>query len=779
MDWTFLPEPDIPPDLLTWTGDRLLARLLVQRGIITVEVARAFMNPDDYEPASPTDLPDMAKAVDYLGRAIEGQSPICIWGDFDVDGQTATALLVSVLRSLGAEVDYYIPHRLTEGHGITLSKLAQILQGGAKLILTCDTGIEAHEAVEAVHAAGAEIIITDHHDLGESLPPAEAVVNPKCLPADHALRELPGVGVAYKLAEALTQARGQVALAESWLDLVALGIVADVATQTGDTRYLLQRGLAALRSTDRPGLVTLIKMANLEQSQLTAEHIGFWLGPRLNALGRLGDANDAVELLTTGDVGRTRILAAQLDALNERRKLLVDRTVVQALSQLADTPSLAEYQAIVLAAAEWHPGVIGIAASRLVEQFARPVILLTERDHLAHGSARSVKGCDIHQAIKTQAHLLESFGGHPMAAGLSLHTRHLTDFRRGLSVALEGCLATAEKSLTITIDATVTLPELNRALLHTLQKLAPFGPGNPAVKMAVKDLTLGAESLFGRARTHRRLQVIDQDGHEATVTWWNGAAEPLPQGVFDLVLTLTRNNYQSQETVQLSWVTAREQLPEVASVERQVIDLRAERNPLAHLNDPDAVFLTTEPLPGVKRFMLDQISQINQIGQINQINFRTARTLVIWQTPPGQDMLRRVLATVQPEIIYIVARPASFDTFSAFVKRLMGLIKYSLVHYGGRLEIATLAAALGHRPATIRLGLLWLVSQGKLRVIAPLGQANAIQRVAILVVRPNDVPPTPQSDDLKRALLDLLRETAAYRDFVRRANLSALGLGSN
>ncbi len=760
MDWTFLPEPDIPPDLLAWTGNRLLARLLVQRGLTTVEAARAFINPDDYEPASPADLPDMTIAVDHLNRAIDQQMPICVWGDFDVDGQTATTLLVSVLRQLGAEVDYYIPHRLTEGHGLKLDKLRQILQSGAGLILTCDTGIEAHEAVEATHAAGAEIIITDHHDLGETLPPAEAVINPKRLPNDHPLRELPGVGVAYKLAEALTQARRQADLAEALLDLVALGIVADVAVQRGDTRYLLQRGQAVLRRTERPGLVTLIKIANLEQSQLTAEHIGFWLGPRLNALGRLGDANQAVELLTTGDTGRARILAAQLDALNERRKLLVDRTVVQALSQLADTPSLGEYNALVLAAAEWHPGVIGIAASRLVEQFARPVILLTEREGLLRGSARSLAGCDIHQAIKTQAELLESFGGHPMAAGLSLHPRHLSDFRRGLSEALQDCVAGMERSLTI--DTTATLPELNLDLLHTLQKLDPFGPGNPPVKFAVTGLTLQEEALIGRAREHRRLVVADQGGHTAEVVWWNGADEALPSGAFDLALTLSRDNYRQQEAVQLVWLEAREQASEEEPVKRRVIDLRAETDPLALLDDPEALFFGVEAPPKGKRFTPD---------------VAPAEKLVIWQAPPGQDILAQLLATTQPEVIYMVARPGPYDTLPTFIKQLMGLIKYSLSHYGGRLEIETLALAMGHRPATIRLGLQWLAGQGKLRVIAPLGSADPIQTEDILVVRANQEPATAQIDGLTEMLLDLLHETAAYRNFVRQANLSALGLG--
>lgn len=755
MRWILPPQTPVPADLLAWAKDNLLARLLVQRGVTTVSAAQAFIDPEFYEPAPPADLPALPAAVEMLAQAINRQTPICVWGDFDVDGQTSTALLVSILRQLGAEVRYHVPNRLTEGHGIRLEKLAEVLSAGAKLILTCDTGIEAHDAVEAVHCAGAKIIITDHHDLPDTLPPAEAVVNPKRLPAGHPLRELPGVGAAYKLAEALATACHRRDLIEPLLDLAALGIVVDVALQTGDTRYLLQRGLQVLRRTERPGLLALIQMCNLRRETLTAEHIGFWLGPRLNALGRLGDAGQGVELLTTADTGRARILAAQLDALNERRKLLVDRIVVQALGMLADTPSLAEYNAIVLAAADWHPGVIGIACSRLAEQYNRPVILLAQRDGLARGSARSVPGCDIHQALKSQAGLLASFGGHPMAAGLALPAQNLTDFRGGLSAALAGCVAQSEPALTI--DAVVTLPQLTPDLLETLQKLAPFGAGNPPIRLAVTDLTVQSGVVFGRARNHKRVVVGDAAGNQAGVIRWNGAAEPLPAGRFDLALTASRDDYGAQGGVQLVWGEAREQVEAGgAPVKRQVVDLRETVELKFLLADPEAVFWTDGALPDVRRLAGLEPGRVKK--------------LVIWQAPPGQDVLAQTLVATQPETVFLVARPGELDQFAAFVPHLMGVIKYTLAHYNGQFEIAAVATAMMHRPATVRLGLDWLENQGKLRVTALSDET--------LMVRAHNAPPLAGNDEVQAALLALLQETAAYRAFVRSARLSALGLES-
>ncbi len=758
MTWTYPTPQEIPTDLLTWAGSHLLAQLLVQRGLTTVEAARAFIDPDYYEPALANDLPDLDQAVALLCQAIEQAWVICVWGDFDVDGQTSTALLVSMLQDLGAKVQYYVPQRLTEGHGINLDRLQTLLQTGTNLILTCDTGIEAYEAVDLVHEAGAKIIITDHHDLGDTLPPAEAVINPKRLPPDHPLRELPGVGVAYKLTEALYQAQGQSRLAENFLDLVALGIVADVAVQTGDTRYLLQRGLQVLRQTERTGLQALLSMTNLKQEQLTSEHIGFYLGPRLNALGRLGDANQAVELLTTTDKGRAKIIAAQLDALNTRRKMLVERTVVQAFSLLADTPSLLEHRAIVLASSDWHPGVLGLACSRLTAQYHRPAILLTEREGLLQGSARSVAGCDIHQAIKTQAALLHRFGGHPMAAGLSLVSENLTAFRQGLSSALTDTVSAAPSPLHI--DVKVKLSQVDISLLQTLQQLAPFGQGNPPVTLAVVNVKIQQASNFGATRAHRRVVVGDDVGsdhqHTMPLVWWNGAAETLPEGSFNLAFHLQRHDYRKKEAVQAIWVQAQSLLPQADQPNREIIDLRQQEDLSKLLTDTEAFFWATETLPGLKRLTTQDLGQAS------------IKKLVLWQAPPDQEGLQQLLADLQPEQLYLVARPSAYDKLPSFMQHLLGLIKYGLKHYQGRLIIRDLALAIGHRPETIQLALRWLISQGKLQLLTETEES--------FMVQPHQGQAIAGGEVLRDILVELLRETAAYRQFLARASLVGLGL---
>ncbi|MEO0564195.1 MAG: DHH family phosphoesterase, partial [Chloroflexota bacterium] len=285
--WQHPTPVTVPPDLETEIGGHpLILETLVRRGFTTPDAAREFMFWSHHTPASPFDLPDMDRAVQRLKRAIANKEQILVWGDFDVDGQTSTALLVSALRDLGAVVTSYIPSRLKEGHGITVASLKRQLDGGAQLLLTCDTGVDEHEAITYANSHGVDVVVTDHHKLPNALPDAYAIVNPRRTPPDHPLRHLPGVGVAYKLIEALTPPEDE---PTHLLDLVALGIVADVAPQIGDTRYLLQRGLAALSGTKRVGLKVMMELAEVNPVDVNEDDIGFRLAPRLNAIGRLDD----------------------------------------------------------------------------------------------------------------------------------------------------------------------------------------------------------------------------------------------------------------------------------------------------------------------------------------------------------------------------------------------------------------------------------------------------------------------------------------------------------
>jgi single-stranded-DNA-specific exonuclease len=636
------PQPvEVPEDFQSAIGGRpLVAQILVQRGLNDLETARAFMDPEAYTPTTALSLPGLLKAAERIERAIAQHEKICVWGDFDVDGQTSTTLLVSALRALGADVIYHIPVRARESHGVNWEYLEPILAQGVGLLVTCDTGISSHEALAAARQYGVDAVVTDHHDLPELLPDAYAMVNPKLVIGQNPLAGLPGVGVAYKLIEALFERAGRAEEAHTYLDLVALGIVADLAVQSEDTRYLLQRGLAVLRKTQRTGLKTMIELAGLQPANMTEEHIGFMLGPRLNALGRLDDANPAVELLTTQDAGRARILATHLEGLNARRRLLTEQVLRGALAQIEKDPSLLEQAVLVLAHPDWPAGVIGIVASELTERFNRPTILLASPpDQPARGSARSIDGVNITAAIAAQKHLLLGFGGHPMAAGLSMNSENLPAFRRGISRFVEKVLGGTAPRPTLSIDGYLSLTDLSLDLVSDLERLAPFGPGNPPLVLAIPRLSILSSSSIGRESDHLQIIVKDEFDRTHKVIWWRGAGWPLPEGVFDLACVVRASNYRGQREVQVEWIDARPvETPEINLRKPiDVIDQRDLEHPLPILQD---LVKETQAMVWAEGEARDRLAALG-ITTCDRTQLSPAETLIIWSTPPGGASWKR------------------------------------------------------------------------------------------------------------------------------------------
>lgn len=757
------PESILVPDSLSSAvgGHPIVARILAQRGMVDLTSARAFLDPTQYTPASPFDLPGMDRAVERIHQAITRGERIVVWGDFDVDGQTATTLLVSTLRALDAEVIFHIPVRAAEGHGVNLPWLQRLIDGGAGLVLTCDTGITAHEAVDYAHLRGVDVVITDHHDLAPTLPAAYAVVNPKLLPEGHPLGTMPGVGLAYKLAEALMVHSSAPGIVDQQLDLVALGIVADVALQTGDTRFLLQRGLAVLRDTRRLGLQVMLQLAGVNPAWLTEEHIGFELGPRLNALGRLGDANLAVEFLTTSEPERARILATQLEGYNIERKRLTALVLQGALAQIEREPSLLDHAVLVLSHAMWHPGVIGIVASRLVERFHRPVVLIAAPSgELARGSARSVAGCNITAAIAAHAELLAGFGGHPMAAGLSLDAERIPEFRRKLARTFHDQVGEIAAQPVLQIDGILPLADLSLELVADLERLAPFGPGNPSPVLVDRDLSLKSTALIGRTREHLQAVVEDAAGSPRRVFWWQGAGWPLPEGRFDLAYTVRATTYRGQRDVQVEWVDAWSIEVPGAAVEPSkpaVVD---------HRHQPEPVAILEQLRNEIEIQLWCEGEARRKLGGRDRTGLESGETLVVWTTPAGRAELEDGLQHVQPKTVVLFAVNPGLDRPDAFLARLAGLVKRALSAKDGQISVRMLAAATAQREATVRVGLRWLAARGHVRIAAEEGDEVRIESGdGVLGVETSALMPQLQS---------LLEETAAYRRYFEQAELGAL-----
>ncbi len=744
----------VPEALREFTGGHeLIAQTLARRGIVTAAAAQAFLDPAYYRPASPYDLPDMDKAVERLRRAIRTREVICVWGDFDVDGQTATALLVSALREMGAEVRYHIPNRMSEGHGIYIPKLREIIDSGAGVILTCDTGISAHEAVEYANSRGVDVVITDHHQLSTTLPKAYAVVNPQRVEETHPLQTLPGVGTAYKLVEALYDGHDMT----PYLDLVALGIVADVATLTGDTRYLLQQGLTVLRETERLGLQAMMELAGVQPGELNEQSIGFALGPRLNALGRLSDANPAVDLLTTKDIEQARVLAAQLEGLNSERKLQSSQVYGGAKAQIEKDPTLLDTAVLVLSHPDWPGGVVGIVASRLAEEYQRPVILITTPEgEVGRGSARSVEGCDITAAIAAQHDLLLGYGGHTMAAGLSLAPEKIGDFRRAISRTVQGMLVSTEITPTLAIDGYLALTDLSMGLVREVERLAPFGPGNPPLRLATRGLKISRQTTIGRRSEHLALRVEDEQGRSQRVIWWQASEDDLPQGRFDLAYTVRASNYKGETEILVEWVDARPVSDGVPDLEVRPAEIEVEDYRL--VSDPRFILGQIEAERGG---LLVWREATTEMEGSTRLELQRAPVLAVWTMPPGATEWAAALRQVQPECVYLFAHDPGVDGFEPFLKRLGGLVRHILSAKGGTARLDALAAAMAHREATIRAGLEWLAAVGQLTVMlddtgaVKLGQGGIRDQMALAAV--------------ESRLRALLTETAAYRQYWRGA----------
>ncbi|MFQ5593072.1 MAG: single-stranded-DNA-specific exonuclease RecJ [Anaerolineae bacterium] len=491
--------------------DPLVVQLLFNRGLVEPHEIQAFLE-GAHQDDNPFRLRSMNEAVTRIRQAIRQRESIAIYGDFDVDGVTSTALLIEVLRTLGADAVPYIPHRIEEGYGLNTDALDKLSSQGVNLIITVDCGVRAVEEVIHGRRRGMDLIITDHHEPPQELPPALALINPKQPGCRYPYKDLPGVGLAFKLAQALLRVESRVAMGtarreiaeEGLLDLVALGVVADLAPLLGENRALVRRGLAVLNQADRIGVRALMDVAGVQPGHVGAETIGYVLGPRINAAGRLDHAMLAYRLLVTREPEEARQLAEKLDTRNRERQALTKVVLEQALAQIEGMET--DYF-LMVGGEDFAPGVVGLVASRLTEQFYRPSLVLEIGDETSHGSARSIPDFNVIQALDEVADLLIKHGGHAMAAGLTVATDKLPELRARLTEIARRRLADVDLVPALSIDAEWPLAQLTPQTFHILTELEPFGVGNPAPLLMARDVSLRSYAVVGDEENHLRLKL--------------------------------------------------------------------------------------------------------------------------------------------------------------------------------------------------------------------------------------------------------------------------------
>lgn len=533
-----------------------IAALLISRGCADETSGRKFLKPSHDQLHDPYLMKGVSEAVTRLLRAIDDGEPILVYGDYDVDGTTGTAVLLRALNLLGARTGFHVPHRFTEGYGIQQPALEKAWAEGYKLVISVDCGIRAHDPLYWARDTGLDVIITDHHlpDEGEGVPPAYAVLNPNQAGCTYPDKNLAGVGVAFKLVHALFRERDRESQVNSFLKIVAIGTVADVAKLTGENRAIVALGLQDLAKATNPGLRALMEVCGCgDGAGMTAYDIGFRIGPRINAAGRMDAARAVVELFSTRDHAEAKRLATHLDARNQERQEVQRQIVALAIEELeAGSHDPATSFVAVIAGEGWHRGVIGIAASKIAERINRPCVVLSIEDEVAHGSARSIEPYHLLNGLTSCADLFDKFGGHSHAAGVTLKRARIDELRRRLNQHAGAHLTTEDLQPCISIDAELPTEKLSFELVAQLKDLEPYGAGNPRPTFLARNLCIVAEPRLIGDR-HLKMNVRGPQGRPLETIWWNGAeqATVLKNGV-EMVYTVETSKWNGETFLQLS-----------------------------------------------------------------------------------------------------------------------------------------------------------------------------------------------------------------------------------
>ena len=530
---------------------RILATLLAQQGIDSTEQAKKFFEPSMEEIHDPTLLHDMDKAVERIEQAVEKQEQITIYGDYDADGITSTSLMYETLLSIGANVNYYVPNRFTDGYGPNMDAYQRLIDNGTQLFITVDNGVSGKNVIDKVIAAGVDVVITDHHELPADLPNAVAIVHPRYPGSNYPFPDLSGVGVAFKVAWALT---GEFPVEE--LDLVAIGEIADVVNVTDENHALISYGIQQLRQGMRPGLAALMKLADIKANNLTDQDIGFGIAPRLNALGRIADANDGVKLLTSLDENESQKLAKEVDQANKERQNLVAEIMKEAEKQ-ANSSANQQKRTLLIVGKGWHQGVLGIVASRIMNETGKPTIVAsTDQNNptLIKGSGRSIDSFNLFNALEAHRELFTTFGGHPAACGLSFDQKNIVP----LQIALE------EEAVKQKFDPTVKQPlpiamklvpaDVTQQLYNDIQRVAPFGPGNMEPVFELNNVKVVDVKTMGQEHQHLKFSIVSDKKNLTVVAFGQGNLATLlsaPTGQINLAVKVSLNEWRGKKSVQL------------------------------------------------------------------------------------------------------------------------------------------------------------------------------------------------------------------------------------
>ncbi|MEF7406852.1 single-stranded-DNA-specific exonuclease RecJ [Pediococcus acidilactici] len=682
-----LPDVDIAELAKATQLDPIIVRILVARGFRTADEMTNFLAMDQSVVHDPFLLHDMQKAVERIMSAIEANEKILVYGDYDADGVTSTTIMYETLAQLGADVNYFVPNRFKDGYGPNLAEYQHFINNEqVQLIVTVDNGVAGNEAINYAQEHGVDVVVTDHHEMPDQLPNAYAIVHPRHPEGEYPFGDLSGVGVAFKVACALLEE-----VPEEFLDLYAIGTIADLVSMTDENRLLVKLGLQLIPETSRIGFQKLIAVAGVETSQIDEETIGFTVAPRINAVGRLGDASQAVKLLTTFDEEQATAIAKDINATNTKRQGLVNE-IYEVAAEIAKDEGHRDLQTLVISGHDWHQGVLGIVASRLVELTNKPTIVLSDQnqDGVYKGSGRSVANLNLFEALNPAREHFEGFGGHHMAIGITVKEANLPVLADQLEKAAEQAQLDFRQRPQLNLDATVAISELSTDLVTKIKQLGPFGMDNPVPKLAITNVRVTDVKAIGQNQAHLKFTANQAGQQLAAIAFQRGEiADKLSHlsNTIDLAGTLGINEWRGNVTLQL--------MTEDLKINGlQVVDQRTTNLAKSLFRDEQQyIFFNPKLLSLIEKQNLGR-----QLYLYDSPAIQAHQAVVLVDCPLSLKLLRQALQKWQPTQIttyffhqtdyYASGMPSrtEFATVFAAVKR-QPLTKAALLQLGKQLKI--------------------------------------------------------------------------------------------
>ncbi len=748
------------PDFLVeeFADNKLIGRILFNRGIDTPAKLEQFLDLNSYTPTNPFEFPNLEQAIEIILAALDQNEKIAVYGDYDVDGVTSTAILVHSLKEAGANVSYHIPDRITEGYGMNKDVIRGLADDDIDLIITCDCGISNRAEVALAKELGMKVVVTDHHHLPEKLPEADSIVTPKFLDSEHLAYQLPGAGMAYYLALALFEKLEQRDKAKPLIELVALAVVADVMPLRGENRYLLKKGLNALATTDWLGIEVLCKQCDLDLFNLSAEDIGFQIAPRINATGRIDNASKAVELLLSDDRARAVKLAKKLEQINQERKEISNRMEQEALD-LLNQPDGKE--PIVLYKSGWHQGVVGIVAGRLSEKYRLPSLLmcLKEDNSTITGSARSIPGVHIYEILSQCQELLEGFGGHAEAAGFSLLKDNLAPFKARLKSLISKELESLNAEKKIRVDGELDFDELSLDFYQQLQTLAPYGEKNPKPLFYTSQVEIASARPFTSGSQHFNL-LLDDGKQRLSAIWWRADEDKLGEKV-DVVYSVELNEWRGKRELQLN---IKEVINRTGEFNKDELKIKSELKDYRNFAHPK------QELPKFRdvAYYYEGIEKSGFDNVVDRYTKEQVNNLVLLTCPPSYKVLTDLIIRTEAEQLILAFSRAELVSAKSFLKLLLKILKSIITKKSGKTSIYKLASLTGQGEKTIFIALQYLRSLGYINFefINP----------SIIFVRQQSEKDAKQKDKQKneQKLKQLFKETISFKKYMLEKDIEQI-----